>query len=963
MSTTAPTSAAASTTGPQPAAEATDEEAGLPAAREAIATGSIGISATRSSSPPSMEAGSPASLKRQTNDRIHEVEKTVRWKGKNYVLSVDISLLNPVTDKAAKTQLQGSSEQLIDLFWADLENTLNTSELKPGQDIAILFTPEGYIAFTPPPGLDVPNTPAEEIRKIEGAKESTTAQSAALASLVTEATPKKLVEGIQKPELEPLRKLVQKHRRDTETTNQPVNLVNRGASCFVNAPFMQLVNDPVLAEHLDNPENYKNKENNPLYRAVQAYRRAQAAGSTQKLDIVKILKIVDTFQMDAYSDAWEIFKGHLAKNLPIDSPLQQVFNTHSLQLNGDGETSLNALASTAFADATELPSILSLHIPRVEINHRDLSDQLSQDEKLNFLSELKKIGSNINSESLREAFGEDITNSDLFQNPDYEMYIDLRNSIDMKETDREKNNELKRTLEKYYYLSQIIRNVPDLGEFITQQEIVTDEDIEIANQILNDECLFSALTLLPKEIRNTINSKRSLKKNQAKLDIDKSGRVTLTGSGITKEYDIVSVNCHSGANIANGHYIPYVRKGATCWKVNDLESAAIGIDLKEFIEKARSSSLLILHEVGRESVTAASSDKNESQTHEEQSPAIKEEQIEGTLCWMSESEGNLPKEGYTWVNQTKSGAKTLHPQIRESLGAEEKERKSRSQVILTDVIRAGLTPWYRKNRKFEPRSTLLGLSTRPDIHLTTTPISPIPPETRSSTLSLMHLPTEPLTTDAAVKQATFDALEFARDNKITSIALPVFECSQELRAVEIMNAAIREFAQKNKNSFKDVHIRIVRPKKAEETAPPLPTIPTPAKPVTPALPQDTFLFGNGCSLKVIEAASGTPLVRADSETWDNRIIAGKSEIILNFNENGNPETNALTGTIPCFTRLRDDSDAIKTEELEEILKGLPPETSVTVIINQNSDDKNKIQTVINNLPPPLPPSPEEADGE
>ncbi|MBU6445898.1 MAG: hypothetical protein KGQ49_00690, partial [Verrucomicrobia bacterium] len=310
-------------------------------------THQLGIEAT----PSKKEPQATASFQKQDQEREITVKKQLDWSGQKYTFTIHLPLENPLhtMSKSERMQFQKQADDLAELMIQDLKQQLDAQykngkasgkkKIEPGDNCRILFDDSGkyIIAHEDDVSSIDPDKPDTFNDKRAYEANGPTSKQIVLAACSKKA--EKMYQCLQHESLKPLRMATQKKTAEQAADASPVNLIFKKNSCFIDAPFQQLVTDPTVAKDLINPDYYKDGTDSALYKAVTAYRAAQLKG--ERVDVASILrnKGLDASgkQLDALLDGWYRFADFFNFDaIPEESKLHDLFTKPCVFTLGKG---------------------------------------------------------------------------------------------------------------------------------------------------------------------------------------------------------------------------------------------------------------------------------------------------------------------------------------------------------------------------------------------------------------------------------------------------------------------------------------------------------------------------------------------------------------------------------------------------------------------------------------------------
>lgn len=771
--------------------------------------------------PKKMSAGA---LQKSASPLLWHYSCPVEWRGEKFKLKIEFPLSEKQKDMDPKEKLafKHAAKQFADLFVADLLKQLESLNAAEVETVKIFFGPDGY-TLTTDEKYD-PFNPDTTKKDDHSTVIATNPTSKALSTAITneKKTAKALLDALKVDTLAPLRETVLKQSAEKSKTMAPAGLKWKDNSCFIHAPFQQLVNEPTIAEDLANSEYYIGGKKNALFRAVDGYRKSQIAG--EPFDAASILRDkslephldASGLPQDALGDGWNGFRQFFVDPIPEESHLHSLFsNPVEIRLE-DASQSLSQAAETAmrekFGDA-EPPAVFSLQVKdrrtyEPKENQPALSEGISEEAlpREAFLKALVlQIGPNLdfNDEEVVWLKQQGIAKVENLHFDDHQQLLAFIASAQETST----KNKLRAHFLRDKIVSLGCENWDQLYNYFTNEPIAAPNDVELAQEILksianrildDDKSLKDAcLPLLDNDSpqKKAINDYRAnnlvYRYHDQPVAIDPTGKLTING----KKYDIGSFTCY----VPDNHFVAYVQKDGKYYRLDDLSGKAESILVDTFKAAAKQAYFYTI----REESLSVSASKDATQKPVE--PTVKNEALEGPIMTGSTElfieRGSMKEAGedFALVNPSNTNLKNLHPQLKDVM----------TKGLFTETVRTNTErdkrwhDWITKPHKARGTSWY---SARQDHWYTSGPR----PLLTQGPKKIIHTPLPSLTNKDDVEQAVNDILTFAMEHGIDKVAFPVFEYKgTDGDVLAHMKTAIEKFLQTH--DWQAEQIKIILP--------------------------------------------------------------------------------------------------------------------------------------------------------
>lgn len=698
----------------------------------------------------------------------------------DFYIPIDRELSEYEANPAEHAALQKYAEEYTRMFAINLQNELGQSSqtlIKPGPGKAfniLLTEEEGYIVY--PDGGKVQQSgfdPNGAIFTPESYEEKqdfiriNTPEAVEIGRIVNTANLEEFKSGIESPALQSLRA---KPQSQTEAP-RPVNLVNKGASCFLNAAFQQLVTNPALKDHLQ-PQYFNGEEHNPLYQELKRYISHQSERSSDQLRLSDELALnlgVSEFRQDDAHLVWTRFKQQFNWGaIPQESPLRTLFNGQP-PIAPQNHPLKDLISKENFTH----PDHFSIFVSRARMNQEPL--HLPDAVKENIAAHLATQASEKDGyiAALAAAHPE-IQNWNTLEE---ERYQNLRAIL-------YENPRLRLQLDMVYYLNQ-------LGEERSIDTIFADPishhaAIEIMSRVMADN------------ERAELNQYRqtAILKDSTPIQINDEP-IEIVANGKTTRYDIQSFIVHRGASAHSGHYVTYTKMGNQYWLLDDLKAAPIQINRDQFIREAA------------EAISYALSKQNAPEGQIASNAEVETKQ-EGFLTVIHEV-GALQGAGkeYTLVNRTNTALRSVNPELESMEDLKLAMNKART--------RRAASKWFNKSAYSysDGRRPFFVPDGTPDTEIT---------QGEFEVLHVVMPDGELLSADEGrnlknIQDSVIAALQEARTKKREQIAFSVAsfipqnapESLSPEKVRRAIESAIAKFAKDNSDYVGNMRVKIIEP--------------------------------------------------------------------------------------------------------------------------------------------------------
>lgn len=578
--------------------------------------GGLGIALTQSTQGSASDTASAlGGLTRKDSEYVfHYDDAFLEWTPKGakravrYAVALDIPLKKP-RSQYTPNELALAAKEFADIWIADVTARLHADgcPLTPGQEIKALFEgKEGYLLFHPKDGLDPRALTTKEITERTATIKADSAEAKALSTLVDTCKPETFREQLTQPVYDTLRRDATTKTDKAGDAHPPSNLVNTGASCFVNSPFLNLVRNRGITQELRNPKNFVNGAQNPLYKAIKGYLDHQASGSKEKYSLGELaaeLGIDDTRQDDV-DNVWHMFSAQLNySSMTPDSPLRSLF-VDKLTIAPKAGISAQTLMQKAIGAPSGLhidsvwkngthPKTFTVYVGgRSDITVKPLSE-LTDPEKTQIVDDLiaHKDAKAEEIDTLKAAF-EEADDKDLCDDL-------LANADDLAvKVAALKDPVIKQLFNKLVQLAQL-ENTTGLNAITSRSSAA--EKLALATALLADGTVFwndSITKILTPAQRSRIGNARCPAATKVTTAVEKPLSVKISTGGKTTTYELMSFSSHRGSTGASGHYTTFERRGDQYWEIDDLRETSTQIDAAAFLDKAKTAAFCVYGTVG-----------------------------------------------------------------------------------------------------------------------------------------------------------------------------------------------------------------------------------------------------------------------------------------------------------------------------------------------------------------------------